>query len=80
MTALETALRPPLSARLRALPVIAAALLCRAGGTWPDWCTGVALQPSRAHAWVEAEGRPIGEDEQDIALLVTAMRVTRREG
>ncbi|MFW5418627.1 lasso peptide biosynthesis B2 protein [Nocardiopsis sp. CNT-189] len=135
MTALETAPRPPLGARLQALPVIGAArllarcrpariravlgvlargagpataertahardvvvgtsmrcagprclersiataLLCRVGGTWPDWCTGVALRPFRAHAWVEAEGRPIGEDEQDIALFVAAMRVTRR--
>ncbi|WP_017592830.1 lasso peptide biosynthesis B2 protein [Nocardiopsis potens] len=136
MTALETAPRPPLSARIQALPIIgvarllarcrpariravlevlargappataertarirdvivgtsmrcagprclersiATALLCRASGMWPDWCTGVALRPFRAHAWVEAEGRPIGEDEQEIALFVTAMRVTRRE-
>ncbi|AZQ70207.1 MULTISPECIES: lasso peptide biosynthesis B2 protein [Streptomyces] len=40
---------------------VATALLCRVRGTWPDWCTGVRTAPFRAHAWVEAEGRPIGE-------------------
>ncbi|MEK8172034.1 lasso peptide biosynthesis B2 protein [Streptomyces sp. M19] len=39
---------------------IAVALLCRAWGSWPTWCTGCAptLHP---HAWIEAEGRLIGE-------------------
>ncbi|MEU3352832.1 lasso peptide biosynthesis B2 protein [Streptomyces sp. NPDC037389] len=40
---------------------VATALLCRTRGTWPDWCTGVRTAPFRAHAWVEAEGRPVGE-------------------
>ncbi|MFF4160668.1 lasso peptide biosynthesis B2 protein [Streptomyces sp. NPDC001678] len=40
---------------------VATALLCRMRGTWPDWCTGVRTAPFRAHAWVEAEGRPVGE-------------------
>ncbi|MFI6642690.1 lasso peptide biosynthesis B2 protein [Streptomyces sp. NPDC050504] len=40
---------------------VATALLCRVRGTWPDWCTGVRTAPFRAHAWVEAEGRPVGE-------------------
>lgn len=40
---------------------VATALLCRIRGTWPDWCTGVRTSPFRAHAWVEAEGRPVGE-------------------
>ncbi|EQD88249.1 transglutaminase superfamily protein [Saccharopolyspora erythraea NRRL 2338] len=40
---------------------IATALLCRARGTRPTWCTGVRTQPFAAHAWVEAEGRLIGE-------------------
>ncbi|MEU6034378.1 lasso peptide biosynthesis B2 protein [Actinomadura sp. NPDC047616] len=43
---------------------LATALLCRFGGTWPDWCTGVRTEPFRAHAWVEAEGRPVGELEE----------------
>ncbi|MEW2355924.1 lasso peptide biosynthesis B2 protein [Spirillospora sp. NPDC029432] len=41
---------------------VATALLCRLGGSWPDWCTGVLTEPFRAHAWVEAEGVPVGED------------------
>ncbi|MFC4908175.1 lasso peptide biosynthesis B2 protein [Actinomadura gamaensis] len=43
---------------------VATALLCRFGGTWPDWCTGVRIHPFKAHAWVEAEGRPIGENAE----------------
>jgi hypothetical protein len=40
---------------------IAAALLCRLGGTWPDWCTGVRALPFGAHAWIEVDATPIGE-------------------
>jgi Transglutaminase-like superfamily len=40
---------------------VAAALLCRVQGTWPTWCTGVRTEPFRAHAWIEAAGRPVGE-------------------
>ncbi|MBT2387350.1 lasso peptide biosynthesis B2 protein [Streptomyces sp. ISL-11] len=40
---------------------IATALLCRLRGVWPDWCTGVRTGPFRAHAWVEVDGRPVGE-------------------
>lgn len=40
---------------------IAAALLCRARGTWPTWITGVRLQPFTAHAWIEVGGLPVGE-------------------
>lgn len=40
---------------------VATALLCRLSGRWPDWCTGFRVQPFAAHAWVEAEGRPVGE-------------------
>ncbi|MCC3775747.1 lasso peptide biosynthesis B2 protein, partial [Streptomyces sp. UNOB3_S3] len=40
---------------------LATVLLCRLGGTWPTWCTGVRTAPFAAHAWVEAEGRPVGE-------------------
>ena len=41
---------------------IAVALLCRLRGCWPAWCTGVRkMPPFGAHAWVEAEGQPVGE-------------------
>ncbi|GAA2765943.1 hypothetical protein GCM10010103_49840 [Streptomyces paradoxus] len=40
---------------------IATALLCRARGSWPTWCTGVRTHPFAAHAWVEAEGQLVGE-------------------
>jgi hypothetical protein len=40
---------------------VATALLCRVRGRWPDWCTGFRVQPFSAHAWVEAEGRPVDE-------------------
>lgn len=40
---------------------IAICLLCRLRGTWPTWCTGVRTGPFRAHAWVEAQGRPVAE-------------------
>lgn len=26
-----------------------------------DWCIGIRLMPYAAHAWVEAEGTPVGE-------------------
>ncbi|AJT67353.1 hypothetical protein T261_5737 [Streptomyces lydicus] len=40
---------------------IATALLCRTRGVWPTWCTGVRTHPFAAHAWVEADGEPVGE-------------------
>jgi hypothetical protein len=40
---------------------VATALLCRARGTWPTWCTGVRTNPFAAHAWIEVEGVPVGE-------------------
>lgn len=45
---------------------LGAALLCRLAGTWPTWCTGVrVVPPFTAHAWVEAEGSPVGEGVPD---------------
>ncbi|WP_433869544.1 lasso peptide biosynthesis B2 protein [Saccharopolyspora sp. CA-218241] len=41
---------------------IATALTCRLTGTWPEWCTGVRMQPFEAHAWVAVDGEPIGEN------------------
>ncbi|MFI9203533.1 lasso peptide biosynthesis B2 protein [Streptomyces sp. NPDC053048] len=40
---------------------LATALLCRMRGVWPTWTTGVRTHPFAAHAWVEAEGRRVGE-------------------
>lgn len=40
---------------------IATALLCRARGVWPTWCTGVRTHPFAAHAWVEADNQLVGE-------------------
>jgi hypothetical protein len=53
---------------------VATALLCRLGGRWPDWCTGVRLRPFRAHAWVEADGAAVGESG-DMALYHTMLSV-----
>ncbi|MFF9033881.1 lasso peptide biosynthesis B2 protein [Streptomyces sp. NPDC014892] len=45
---------------------LGAALLCRLGGTWPTWCTGVrVVPPFTAHAWIEADGRPVDEGVPD---------------
>ncbi|TDU74838.1 lasso peptide biosynthesis B2 protein [Streptomyces sp. KS 21] len=42
------------------------ALLCRLTGSWPTWCTGVrVVPPFTAHAWIEAEGRPVDEGVPD---------------
>ncbi|MDQ0752934.1 hypothetical protein QF034_007165 [Streptomyces africanus] len=41
---------------------LATILLCRLHGQWPTWCVGARrLAPFGAHAWVEAEGVPVGE-------------------
>lgn len=42
---------------------LATTLLCRLHGQWPTWCVGARrLPPFGSHAWVEAEGVPVGED------------------
>lgn len=42
---------------------LATVLLCRSRGQWPTWCVGARrLAPFGAHAWVEAEGVPVGEE------------------
>ncbi|MBT2490125.1 lasso peptide biosynthesis B2 protein [Streptomyces sp. ISL-96] len=41
---------------------LATAMLCRLHGQWPTWCVGARrIPPFAAHAWVEAEGVPVGE-------------------
>lgn len=42
---------------------LATILLCRLRGQWPTWCVGARrMSPFGAHAWVEADGVPVGED------------------
>ncbi|MDT0344232.1 lasso peptide biosynthesis B2 protein [Streptomyces litchfieldiae] len=53
---------------------LAAALLCRMRGTWPTWCTGVRTPPFAAHAWIEADGRPVGEPA-DTATYRSLIRI-----
>ncbi|MFC7326824.1 lasso peptide biosynthesis B2 protein [Marinactinospora rubrisoli] len=43
---------------------LATVLLCRMRGVWPTWCLGVRTEPFRAHAWVEVDGEPIGEQQR----------------
>ncbi|SER60949.1 Transglutaminase-like superfamily protein [Streptomyces sp. yr375] len=40
---------------------VATAILARLHGSWPDWVSGVCLVPFAAHAWVEVDGKPVGE-------------------
>ncbi|RDI52822.1 lasso peptide biosynthesis B2 protein [Nocardia mexicana] len=54
---------------------VATALLCRLHGSWPTWKTGVRTSPTAAHAWVEAEGRPVGEPH-DTAAYRAILTVT----
>ena len=42
---------------------LATVLLCRLHGRWPAWSVGARrVPPFAAHAWVEADGVPVGED------------------
>lgn len=42
---------------------VATALLCRARGVWPTWCSGVRTDPFAAHSWIEVDGQPVGEPD-----------------
>ena len=45
---------------------LATVLLCRLRGRWVTWCVGARkLPPFGAHAWVEVNGKPVGEDYPD---------------
>ncbi|MBU7600287.1 lasso peptide biosynthesis B2 protein [Streptomyces sp. P38-E01] len=66
---------------------VSVALRCRLRGTWPTWCTGVSRSlPPAAHAWVEADGEPVGEGDGDrgefafVKMLVVAPRDERTYG
>jgi hypothetical protein len=53
---------------------IAVALLCRLRGTWATWCAGVLLAPPfAAHAWIEVDGEPVGENLRagELGRLIT---------
>jgi hypothetical protein len=54
---------------------IAVALLCRLGGAWPDWYTGVRTHPFRAHAWVVADGAVVGEPAEFVSLFCPVLIV-----
>jgi hypothetical protein len=45
---------------------IATVLLCRMTGSWPEWRTGVRVDPFQAHAWVVADGVAVGEHPETI--------------
>ncbi|MEU3628811.1 hypothetical protein BS329_37680 [Amycolatopsis coloradensis] len=49
---------------------LATTLLCRMRGVWPTWCTGVRTPPFAAHAWVEADGRPVCEPDETATYRV----------
>lgn len=54
---------------------VATVLMCRARGRWADWCTGFRTLPFAAHAWVEADGVPVGEPgELGVFRTVLAVR------
>lgn len=50
---------------------LAVCLLCRLRGAWPTWRTGIRTAPFAAHAWVEAEGRMVGEPYPEDYFVVT---------
>lgn len=56
---------------------IAASLYCRLRGTLPTWCLGVQVEPFKAHAWIEAEGRAVDEVE-DVRTYSILMRLSPR--
>ncbi len=56
---------------------IATTILCRTEGRWADWCSGFRLDPFGAHAWVEANGEPVGEPP-GIEQFVTTVAVRIR--
>ena len=57
---------PRIATKSACLPrSIGTVLLCRLRGQWPTWVVGVAADPFRAHAWVEADGRLVGEGSEE---------------
>lgn len=58
---------------LRSLAIV---LLCRARGQQPVWCVGVRAPQVASHAWVEAEGAPVGEHIDPYRLYVPIIHIT----
>lgn len=54
---------------------IAIALWCRLKGTWPQWYSGIATEPFRAHAWVSVDGVPVGEPEAVQQTFIPTLQV-----
>lgn len=54
---------------------IAIALICRMHGEWPEWYSGIATEPFRAHAWVSVDGRPVGEPEAVQRTFIPTLQV-----
>ena len=53
---------------LRSLAVVVA---CRISHHSVIWCTGFVVQPFCSHAWVEVNGKPIGEPTEVSDYIVT---------
>lgn len=54
---------------------IAIALVCRMDGTWPQWYSGIATEPFRAHAWVSVDGVPVGESKAVQQTFIPTLQV-----
>jgi hypothetical protein len=55
---------------------LATILLCRLRGRWASWCVGARrVPPFGAHAWVEVDGVPVGEEEYPPGYFVTFFTV-----
>ncbi|MBO2464978.1 lasso peptide biosynthesis B2 protein [Actinomadura violacea] len=55
---------------------IAVAMFCRTAGTWPTWRSGVRYPPLHSHAWIEVDGRPVGEPAHLIATYTPTITIT----
>lgn len=54
---------------------VATVILCRLSGRSATWCTGFAIEPFRAHAWVEIDAQQVGE-QAEIADYITVLSST----
>lgn len=54
---------------------VATAVCCRLHGARATWVVGVKTSPFAAHAWIEADGRPVGEDTDPRAAHIPIMTV-----
>ena len=61
---------------LRSLSTAAA---CRISRRSVTWCTGFTDRPFRAHAWVEANGTPIGEPDAVRRYTITRTSSERKD-